>query len=376
MLTYSQLARLERAARDGFVLNAYVDATEIDAVSRRSWRRTLSDSIIVLRKSLADAPHAERNAFDEAATRLEEAAARLRDDLDGAPGWVAFVTPDGFLHWGHTECAPGTHLGWRLGIETAPYLRLIHGDAKVVVAVVNTREAEVFEWTGGEPARVARLEAHAHVSRADHMGDAPRERFHSGTRGTALTDAARRALDVGREQLLRDLGAELEGRARPSGWIVISGNRAVAREAIDRLGTAARKRAIQMDGLSGDSSPADVARAAAAGRDALRAEAFRARISDLIDRAVGRHRGVLGAEATLAALRSGAAREVFASPGFLSRGGAEDVALAVLENGATLYEVGDPAAARLDAECEGIGATLRFAAGSRQRSPRTTAQSA
>ncbi|MDE3217242.1 MAG: hypothetical protein KGO03_12610, partial [Gemmatimonadota bacterium] len=83
--------------------------------------------------------------------------------------------------------------------------------------------------------------------------------------------------------------------------------------------------------------------------------------------AVGRHRGVLGAEATLAALRTGAARDVYASPAFLARRDAEEMTRAVLESGATLYEVGDPAAARLDAECEGIAAGLRFAAGSRRR---------
>lgn len=287
MLTYSQLARLERAARDSFVLNAYGDATELDAVSRRCWRRTLSDSITALRKSLAHAPPAERNAFDQAAARLENAAVRLRDDLDGAPGWIAFATPDGFLHSGHSDSALGTHLRWQTGIATAPYLR-----------------------------------------RADHMGDVPREGFHAGTPGTAWTDAARRALDIGREQLLRELTAAPEGRAHPAGWIVLAGSRAVAREALDHLGAAARKRAMQMDGSAGTYSPSDVARIAAAGRQSLRAGELHARVTHLIDRA-----------------------------------------LAVLENGATLHEVGDKAAARLDGECEGIAATLRFAAGSHRRAP-------
>lgn len=378
MLTYSQLARLERAARDGFVLNAYVDATELDAVARRFWRRTLADAITATRKSLAQAPHAERNAFDQAAARLEEATARMADDLEGARGWIAFVTPDGFLHWGHSDSAPGTHLDWRTGIAVAPYLRLIHDDAKVVVGIVHSREAEVFEWTGGEPVRVARLEAHAHVGRAEHMGDTPREGFHPGTRGTALTDAAKRALDVGRDQLLRDLTAELEGRARPSGWIVLSGNHAVAREAAERLGTAARKRATQLDGLTGSATPADVARVASTGREALRAAGYRDRVAELIDRAVGRHRAVLGREATLDALRTGAARDVYASPAFFSSAGAavEEMALAVLEHGATIHEVTDEAAARLDAECGGIAATLRFSTGSRRRSPRTAVQNA
>jgi hypothetical protein len=378
MLTYSQLARLERAARDSLVLNAYVDATELDSVSRRSWRHTLADGIVAQRKALAGAPHAERNAFDRAAARLDEATARMRDDLDGAPGWVAFVTADGFLHWGHTDTAPGTHLSWRMGIATPSYLRLMHDDGKVVVGVVNTREAEVYEWAGGDPERVARLEAHAHVGRAHHMGDSPREGFHAGTRGTALTDAARRALDVGRDQLLRDVVAELEGRGRPSGWIVVSGSRAMAREALEGLGVAARKRALHMDGLSGTSSLADVGRVAAAGRDQLRAAQERQRVSELIDRAVGRHRGVLGPEPTLEALRSGAARDVFASPAFFAQdsGNVEAVALAVLEHGAAIHEVTDAAAARLDGECHGVAATLRFAVGSRRRPSRAAANGA
>lgn len=362
MLSYSQLATLERDTRDALVLNAYIDATELDSVARRAWRKTLADSITAIRKSLAGASHAERKAFDEAAARLEAQAAQLSDDLDGAPGWVGFITADDIRYGSPTAAPPAPSLVWRRGIATAPYLRVIRDDASVILTLADTRVADIYRWTAGEPERVDRIQAHAHVGRAAHMGDTPVAGFHTGTRGTTLTDAAQRAVDVGRERMVRDVAEQIETLARPAGWIVVAGLREVAMDVMKHLGKAASKRALYLGGLSADASIPEIARAAAEGRDTLRASHERDRVNDLIDRAAGRNRGVLGLQPTLDALVAGAARDVSVTASvFTTRpDDAEALALAVLTHGARLHEVSGDAAARLDAECGGVAASLRF----------------
>lgn len=362
MLTYSQFADLERSSRDRHVLHAYVDSGELDAVARRVWRKTLAAGIAAARKSVASAPHAERAEFEQAAGRLAEVARQLPDDLDGAPGWAVFATADGVLRAGPTLRAPAACVGWRLGISAAPYLRALQAPADVLLALIDARTADLYRLRGAAVERVGRINAHAHVGRATHMGDAAREGFHSGTRGTTLADAAHRALEVGRERMLHEVAQELEGLARPSGWIVVAGTRTNAHDAIKRLGRAAQKRATYMPGLSVDASEAEIATVAAEGRRRLSAERELARVDDLLDRAIGRARAVVGLEAVRGAIRSGAARDVLITPAFFASHGeeAESVALDLLSHGARLSEIGGEAATRLDAEGGGIAATLRF----------------
>ncbi len=362
MLTYAQLAKLESAARDQHVLNVYVNPAELDAVSRRSWRRTLTGAIDAGRKAIADAPHAERTAFDRAATRVQELTGGLADDLGGAFGWAAFVTADETLEAGVTSRPPRTGVHWRQGIAVAPYLRLFEDDAPVIVAVVDARRTDVYRWNGRDVDRVERVHAHAHLGRAVHMGEAPQQGFHSGTRGTTLTDAAQHALDAGRERMLHDVAEQLETLARPRGWMVFAGIRTTVNDAIKHLGKAAQKRALYLPGLSTDASEPEIARAAAEGRQRLEGGRAEGRVAELIDRAAGRGRAVVGFAATLEALRTGAARDVLVTPAFLDGRpeDAEAVGLETLTHGARLSEIAGTAAERLDGEAEGIAATLRF----------------
>lgn len=362
MLSYAQLAELERRTRESLVLNVYIDATELDGVARRSWRHTLANAVVATRKSLADAPHAERTAFDRAAERLEARTMALSDDMDGAPGWVAFATADEILYAGPTTTVPAASLVWRKGIAMVPYVRLLRDEPTVTVAQVDVRKADIYRWVAGTLHRVERVQAHAHVGRAGHMGDAPHPGFHSGTRGTTLTDAAQRAMDAGVDRMVRDVAAQIGTTGLPGGWIILVGNRTVALDTIKHLTKGEQKCAVYVPGLAADAAEPEIAHAAAEGRAQLQTAHEVARVVDLIERAAASDRAVLGYTRTLEALAAGAAREVLVTGDFFARetDRAEALMLAVLANGAHLVEVGGEGAARLDAECEGVGATLRF----------------
>jgi hypothetical protein len=364
MLTYSQLARLCTTARDRRVLNVYVDGTALDDVARRSWRPSLAAAIAAARKTVESATHQERAEFERAADRLVAEAQQLPDDLNGAPGWVAFLSADAVLSAGYASRAPRAAVEWRRGIGAASYLRLIAGTPDVIVAAIDTRSAELYQWNGRELVQLERLAAHAHVARAAHMGDTPRQGFHAGTKGTTLTDAAHRAMEVGRERMLRDAAQRLEALARPSGWIVLVGTHSTVADAMRYLGRAARKRATWFEGTGSAGAPPEIARAAAEGGRRLEREDATARVAELLDRAAARGRAVSGLVATRNALAAGAAREVLVTGAFLDGcpTDAEAVAMEVLTHGARLTEVRDEAAARLDAESEGIAAVLRYAA--------------
>lgn len=376
MLTYAELAELARSARDRMVLNVYVDPSELDAVARRSWRRTLADAIVDVRKSLSTATHAERAEYDKAAARVEKLAEDLSDDLDGAPGWAAFADAKAVLYAGPTHRPPRTGLLWRPGLAAARYLRLFDDDGGVVVVLLDGRSADLYRWNGREVAHLERINAHAHVGRAAHMGDAPREGCHAGTRGTALTDAAQRALEAGRERMLHSLTAQLEALARPAGWIVMGGARNTVTDAMKQLTKTTQKRALFMPGLNVDASEADIAAVAAEGRRRLESERDLSRVNELLDRAVGRGRAVAGFQPSLDALLAASARDILVSTRFLDEhpDDADTLGATVLTHGARLEEMSGDAGARLDA-AGGVAATLRFPSRSgRVRAGLTTAR--
>ena len=361
MLTYAQLAKLEKSVRDHHVLNVYIDATELDNVSRRSWRRTLAAAVVALRKSLEGAPHAQRVAFDRAAQHVAEVAGGLVDDLDGAPGWCLLATRDEVIHSGSTDRAPGTSATWRSGVGVAPYLRLFD-DETVIVGVVGIRATDLYRCDGRTTKRVEHVNAHAHLGRAVHMGDVPHERFHAGTRGTALTDAAQHALEVGRERMLHDVADELDALARPHAWVVLTGARETVSDAMRHLGRTLRKRTIYVPGLGTGATDAEIAQAAIDGKRRLERTLEMERVTDLIDRAAARGRARVGLDGTREAALAGAARDVYVTSHFLEQhpAEAEELALAALTHGARFTPVLGDAAARLDEVGGGVATALRF----------------
>lgn len=361
MLTYAELVELERSLRGERVLSVYVDGSAPDPAAKHAWRRVLDDAVRGIGRGLAGAPHDEREAFRRAASLLEAELAATSGAL-GAPGWAAFITAEGVRTAGPLPTHIPSLVRWERGARVAPYVRALEQQRPVVVAVVDTREARLYRYREGALEALDTLRAHAAVGPFDHMGDVPREHFHTGTRGSTGTDAAERELRVGTERMLAELAGRLTVLGGDDAWIVLGGTPQAAKAALATLPGAAAARATVLPSLGVWASEAEIRRLAAEGATVLREAREGAMLADLLERKGARGNGAVGASAVLHALDAGAVQELLLSTQFLERHAA-DAELAVraaLGQRSSVEVAGGAAAERLDREAGGIVARLRF----------------
>jgi hypothetical protein len=361
MLTYRELVELERALHETSVLSVYLDGEAADPARRQEWRQALDEAIVGLRASLREATHHERDRFERCVKALAIRLAPYTGAL-GAPGFVAFVAPDGVRHAAALPVRMPTVVTWGVGARAAPYLRALKQLRPVIAAVVDSRSARLFRYADGELASLQTLEAATEGGPRTHMGDAPRQGFHAGTRGETGSALADRAEATGMRRLLSDLTEHLTMLAGDEAWVVVGGTPQAALAALASLPPRLAERATLVSALDAHASPAAIARAAEEGATALRRQRDLAAVVDVIDRRAADARGVLGFQPTLEALRERAVRELFVTPRALASHSAEveEAVERAFAQDATVEEVSEEAARRLDLVGEGIGATLRF----------------
>jgi hypothetical protein len=275
---------------------------------------------------------------------------------------VAFVTADGVRHAEGVPVRLSPLVAWGDGIRIAPYLRVLERQGVTAVAVVDSRAARVYALHDGELHDRGALHAHAASGPVSHMGDAPAPGFHAGTRGTTGTDAAERARLVGRARMLDELAERLVEVAGPHGWIVVGGIPEVAAAAVERLPDAARGRARALAGLDVHATPAQVAGRAAEETTRLRREAAMADVEMLVARHAGGGTAAIRRDGVLEALRERAVDRLDLSERLLDDDAplAERIVREAFDQDAQVSCVDGPAAARLDAEAQGLVAQLRF----------------
>jgi hypothetical protein len=362
MLTHRQLAELAEAAQDVHVLNVYASLRETDAVARRAWREHQVREIGRIRKQLATAPHGERAEFDRCAERLAALAAEVNDE--GEPrGWVALISAERALYSETIDPAPTPLVEWRMGVAVAPYARLLRSDRPLILAMVDSRSAKLYSCAGGRLAHVDSIHAHTHTVEAVHMGNAPREHFHSGTRGETTRDAAQHAEQSGREHLLRHLTERLGELAGAKGWIVLGGTPMASLAALNELPAQLQRRVIIGEGLSIEATEAEMLTAAAKSELKLRSAEERSSVAEIVERSAAGGRAVLHLAPTLHAIEEGAAQLVLVTPGFgLNQpDDAELLTRAALTHGAEVVELSPSAAAALEQSGAEVGALLRYA---------------
>lgn len=369
MLTLLELVQLERSYRTGKALTVYLDGRSPDPAQRTAWRRALNHALAELRDSLHEAPHAEREAFARCVEALEESLA----DHDGAlrtRGWVGFFPEEGVAH---TEALPvdvPMVVAWGDGIRVAPYLRALKQHQPAIVALVDSRMARIHRFAHGTLEEVETLRAHAHVGPPQHMGAPPRQGFHTGTRGTAGSDATDRELRAATADMLRTLSDRLATLAGSDGWILVAGIPEVVSDAMSAMPIRLEPRVRRVEHLDIHATRAQIAAAAEAGAREARREYDLARVTDLLERYAAGGHGMAGFPLTLEALHEHAVETVYFSGEFLSAhpGGAELLVRAAFDQHVRPEYVSGPAATRLDDEAGGVGASLRFVS-TRKRPP-------
>ena len=359
MLTHAELVKFERSLRDTPVLSVYLESAVADPAAQHTWRVRLDHELEALRAKLADASHQERERF-EACVRTLWLTLASDAAPGGAPGWGAFITPDGLRHASRLLAPTPILATWGLGAAVAPYLRALREDRPVVVAVLDARKASVYTYRTGTLDRVASLHAHHHAAAPAHMGDAPRLGFHSGTRGVAGRDALQRTRRAGTSRMLGEVVERVTALAGDDGWIVLGGIARVVAHAARPL-EAAGARVLSLDSLDVHASTAQIAEAARQGASTLREAWTRRQLDEIAAEARAGGLGVLGREATERALERASVRALFVSERFLAEHAADAPAIerAALDQDASVEEVTRDPARELDTH-GGIAALLRF----------------
>jgi hypothetical protein len=360
MLDRKQLTALTSPLRRQLVLSVYIDGTSSGPAQRHQWRTALDHQLKRVRELAASGSHQERMALERAIGLLDEQLAPFTGEV-GAPGWVAFIGPREVHYAGLSPVRMPTLVAWDQGAHIAPFSRALAATRRAVVALVDARKADLFVWHDGHLDRIDSLHAHHAMDEPMHMGSVPRSGFHTGTRGGTGHDKVQRALNEGSARMRREVVARVLELAGADAYVLVGGTPQHRHEVATLLAESARDRLAELESLDIHATAASLTAAAREACEGLRMRELRGQVDSLIESAGGRGAAALGPETTRWALEQARVQTLYLTPRFVEEhaDAAETAMRAALDQNATIEEVDDEAAARLDAH-GGVAARLRY----------------
>lgn len=361
MLTHTQLSALHRSHRGERLLSVYVDGSAPDPANQRTWRLHVDRAIKDLRTWLDGSPREERERFEHCVGVVEERLADFGPTVE-APGWVAFIGPDGIIDAQTVPVPVTTQVVWSNGPCVAPYLRALSDARPIIVAVADARKVDLYRCQFGRIDADETVRAHRIPETASSESDTARQGgLHSGSRGTTGHDAAQQSLLENRDRMLDDAAERAVAAARPNGWILLGGIPRVVAALDDVLSKHAPIRVARLDHLDVHASEATIAEAARACATEIRETEDQQCITEIAGRAESGGLGTLGDVATKNALKAESVHRLFLTRRYLDEHApdAEDAVRRAFDQNAAVEEVTGCAAELLDAQ-GGIGAELRF----------------
>ena len=356
MLQSTELYELARALDGERVLSVYLDSRVTDPALRHAWRPALASALRRTRDGIVD--KRERSAFDRAAAFFHDPVPPPGGAW-GAPGWVAFVRPDGPVHSAELPIRTETVAAWRDGPLIAPYLRALKQHRAVIVGIVDGRGARLYRYAYGtltslDDVRIEDRSAHGSDSR--HA----RARAIPAPRGALTAGTASKRQRVEFDRVAAAVTEKLALEAGEDAWILIGGTLEIARLTGDGLPQRLTDRAVVSPFLGRSASAEAIVAAAKRAARSLRARADASHVNDVL-RYRG-HRAAVGTPAVQRALHARAVDLLLLSPRFLSVGGAEadDLVRSAVRQGATVDVLSGEPAHAVDTSAGGVAARLRF----------------
>jgi peptide subunit release factor 1 (eRF1) len=232
----------------------------------------------------------------------------------------------------------------------------------VVVALVDSRKARVFEYRDGSVEETSDLRADTFLGDLSDVGVGKRSVSHTGVRGETSTDQAQRILEASSERLLKDLVGVLSAKAGGHGFLVIGGPPEMVRHASEALPRSLGARVLEQPSLHLDMRESEIRIAAEEAASELTKRQQGELLETVIDGAKSRGRACLGRDETERALREMRVDTLLLSRSFIQNDPdfADRCVGTAFAQDAHVEELGGDGAARLDAEGGGIGARLRF----------------
>jgi hypothetical protein len=360
MLDHEKLMELYRELRQQKVLSVYLDADQHDPAERNKWRIRLEHEVSRRRKQL-NGDDGERRSFDRAWQRLRE---RLESFGASVPdrGWVGFATPDQVWYAEKVPVPMPDGVYWEDGIRVAPYVRGLKQSRLVIAAIVDSRRARIFRYQGGDVAEVEDCRADTFMGDMTDVGMSKRAMSHTGVRGETSTDAGKRALEMSFERMLKYVVDVTGGLAGSHGFLVLGGVSESVSRAMSEFPKHLHPRILEVPGLYIDVGTAELKELIERAASELTKRGQKELLDTVVESAGAGGRACLGLEETERALEEMRVDTLLLSRSFIRREpNRADVCVgAALAQGASVEELSDDGAARLDSEGGGIGARLRY----------------
>jgi hypothetical protein len=355
--TFAALRR-DLAGRD--VLTVYIKAEQHDPTQRSSWRLRLKRSLDEQEQIIAED---DAQPFAAARHAVEAELTEYTGFLPGR-GWVLFATHEG-VHYASQEPVPlPDRAVWRRGPVLGPLTRAIKQDRPVVVALIDSLRARLFEYRNGELHEEVDQRADAFIDDLTDRNMSKRATTASGTRGATATDVAERILRVQMERHARGVAETLLSRS--GGAIAVVGGPTLAVTELRKLLEPALGERLHVD----DTLHLAMTTAQLVGPVEEAASRTTARMQEsalrrLQEAAAPGGPVALGSRKTASACEAGQVERLYLTAAALNAEGADAEALiaAALDRGGAVELLSGAAADALDATTDGVAARLRYAPG-------------
>lgn len=359
MLDRDDLVRLYRDLRDRPVLSVYLDVDQHDPALRRAWRTRFEHEVSVEARRVSE-NGGDDDAFRSALQHLEGA---LQDEgfMKGR-GWVGFATADGLAYHDALPVPMPNLVRWEDGIRAAPYIRGLKRLRRIAVVIADRRRARHFALGEGELTELPALVADQDLGDLSDVGVRKSGTRRTGVRGETATDQAQRILEQSADRMWKSTVEQLIELAGEDGFIVVGGTPETVGRIESLLPARLHDRTETSTHLHLDMSLAEVRDAVSEVAAALNQRLQEDLVDGVVDQARSGGKGVLGRDATVAALRQMRVDTLLVSRSFLR----DDPELAdrcvgtALAQDAEVEEVSGTGADRLDSEGDGMGARLRY----------------
>jgi hypothetical protein len=361
MLTRDELIHFLRRHRNERLLSVYLNAEEGDPAKRRVWRRVFDQIVAEARANQVDGP-GEADAFDRAVKHLER---ELEQFVSFLPehGWVGFASARGLVHAETLPVVMPNRARWAGGPSVAPYVRALRLATPVLMVLVDRQRARLYRSRLGVFDELTAIETDRdYGDLSDNVNMSKRATTHTGVRGEADADVAKRLEDVGAERLLKKLVETVRQEVGTDGTAVVGGPPEMTAATMQRLAKFMEERVIEDPTVDGRTSPSELARTAAVRGAAIVESLQLRRVDQIVDLARSGGRGSLGRPATTKGLEERRVEALLVTRAAIESDPeqAERWVRAAFDQDAQVEEIVGPGAERLNREADGVAARLRY----------------
>lgn len=343
------------------VLSVYLQGGLTDPAAMRAWLVTLREAVATERKRIEARPSAERAQFDEAIGRMYDALPS-HEVIHSAGAWCYLGATNGDALSTLLPMSVTTSVTWQLGVVILPFLAAQRPD-RVFVMQIDHDTMQLHQCVNGELQLLEELEATIGVGSGDHMGDAPGVGYHSGTRGSTLTDQLQRRKSDARSRMEGAAYQRVVMLMQPPSLMVIGGANDVVSHFVAELPEAIGDRVIVAEDLRMHTPPSEIIELTREATEELLAERQVRWFAQLREQAYADQHAALGPRAAQRATTMGAVEQLMLTEHYRQSHPveAETMAVETLLHGGTVTLASPAVADEIDRDAGGAAARLRYA---------------